>query len=39
MTIRTNVSKYADDTSQDISNKSIDVIEQRQHKDLPNSFK
>ena len=34
-----NVSINADDISQDISHKSIDIIEQRMHDDLVNSMK
>ena len=33
-----NVTIYADDTTQDISHKSIDVIEQKLHEDLLNSM-
>ena len=33
-----NVTIYADDTTKDISHKSIDVIEQKLHEDLSNSM-
>jgi hypothetical protein len=34
-----NVSVYADDTSQDVSHNSADVIEQRLYEGLPNSMR